>query len=109
MRGGGARASSRDSEAPRPQAGASRARSGERKASKRNIVLIVPLDPACMAGLVGHLPVIQWLDPSLLFEAVEGHLYLHNTLLQPPKDQETILLRIRSGLIHISDLLNRTV
>ncbi len=36
----------RQSEAPRPQAGASRARSGERKVSKGNIVLIVPLDPA---------------------------------------------------------------
>jgi hypothetical protein len=36
------------SEAPRPQAGASR---------KGNIVLIVPLDPAYKAGLAGHLPV----------------------------------------------------
>ena len=46
----------RQSEAPRPQAGASRARSGERKVSKGNIVLIVPLDPAYEAGLAGHLP-----------------------------------------------------
>ena len=37
----------RQSEAPRPQAGASR---------KGNIVLIVPLDPAYEAGLAGHLP-----------------------------------------------------
>jgi hypothetical protein len=44
------------SEAPRPQAGASRARSGERDASKGNIILIVPLDPAHKAGLAGHLP-----------------------------------------------------
>ena len=34
-------------EAPRPQAGASR---------KGNILLIVPLDPACKAGLAGHYP-----------------------------------------------------
>ncbi len=45
------------SEAPRPQAGASRARSGERDASKGNIVLTVPLNPAYKAGLAGHLPV----------------------------------------------------
>ncbi len=38
-------------EAPRPQAGASR---------KRNIFLIVPLDPAYKAGLAGHLPVKRW-------------------------------------------------
>ena len=39
-------------EASRPQAGASR---------KGNIVLIVPLDPAYKAGLVGHLPVkVYW-------------------------------------------------
>jgi len=31
---------------PRPQAGASRARSGEQDASNGNIVLMVPLDPA---------------------------------------------------------------
>ena len=43
-------------EAPRPKAGASRARSGESKASKGNIVLIVPLDPTHKAGLAGHLP-----------------------------------------------------
>ncbi len=41
------------SEAPRPQAGASRARSGERDASKGNIVLIVPLDPTYKAGSRG--------------------------------------------------------
>jgi hypothetical protein len=41
------------SEAPRPQAGASRARSGERKASKGIFVLIVSLDPAYKAGLAG--------------------------------------------------------
>ena len=35
-------------EAPRPQGGASR---------KGNFILIVPLDPAYKAGLVGHLPV----------------------------------------------------
>ena len=44
-------------EALRPQGGASRARSGERDASKRNTVLIVPLDPAYKAGLAGDLPV----------------------------------------------------
>jgi len=44
-------------EAPRPQGGASRARSGERLASKGNFVHIVPLDPAYKAGLVGHVPV----------------------------------------------------
>ncbi len=44
------------SEAPRPQPGASRARSGERDASKGNIVLIVPLNPAYKAGVAGHLP-----------------------------------------------------
>jgi hypothetical protein len=52
------------SEAPRPQAGAFRARSGERKASQGNIVLIVPLNPAYKAGLAGHLPV-KWLLISL--------------------------------------------
>ena len=36
-----------NSEAPRPQARASR---------KGNIVLIVPLDPAYKAELAGHLP-----------------------------------------------------
>jgi hypothetical protein len=36
----------KESEAPRPQAGASR---------KGNIVLVVPLDPAYKAGLAGHL------------------------------------------------------
>ena len=36
------------SEASRPRAGASR---------ERNTVLIVPLDPACKAGLAGHLQV----------------------------------------------------
>jgi hypothetical protein len=36
----------KNNEAPRPQADASRARSGERDASKGNIVLIMPLDPA---------------------------------------------------------------
>ena len=46
-----------DIEAPQPQAGASRARSGERKARKGSIVLIVPFDPAYKAGLAGHLPV----------------------------------------------------
>ena len=35
------------SEAPRPQAGASR---------EGNIVLIVPLDPAYRTGFAGHLP-----------------------------------------------------
>jgi hypothetical protein len=39
------------------QGGASRARSGEREASKRNVVHIVPLDRAYKAGLTGHLPV----------------------------------------------------
>ena len=42
-------------EAPRPQAGASRARSAERKASKGNIVLIVPLNPAYKEGACGAL------------------------------------------------------
>ncbi len=46
-------------EAPRLQGAASRARSGEWKASKRNTVLVVPLDPAYMAGLTGHLPVMM--------------------------------------------------
>jgi hypothetical protein len=46
-----------ESEAPQPQTGASRARSGERKASEGNIALIVPLNPAYKAGLAGHLPV----------------------------------------------------
>ena len=45
------------SEAPRPQGGASRARSGEQEASKGNFILIVPLDPAYKAGLAGYLPV----------------------------------------------------
>jgi len=36
----------KDCEAPRPQ-GAS---------CKRNLIYIVPLDPACKAGLAGHLP-----------------------------------------------------
>jgi hypothetical protein len=44
-------------EAPRPQGGASRARSGEPDASKGNFVHIVPLDPAYKAGLAGHVPV----------------------------------------------------
>jgi len=44
---------SRKSEAPRPQAGASR---------KRIIFLIVPLDPAYKAGLAGHLPVRRSID-----------------------------------------------
>jgi hypothetical protein len=64
------------SEAPRPSRqdgtgtpGLPRARSGEREASKGNIVLIVPLDPAYKAGLAGYLPAIQKLslvdiDPS---------------------------------------------
>jgi hypothetical protein len=44
-------------EAPRRQVGASRIRSGERDASKENIVIIVPLDPASPAlGGTGHLP-----------------------------------------------------
>jgi len=46
-----------ESEAPRPQAGASRARSGEWKASKGNIVLIVPYNPDYKAGLAGDLPI----------------------------------------------------
>ena len=37
-----------NSEAPRPQGGASR---------KRNTIFVVPLDPAYKAGLAGHLPV----------------------------------------------------
>ena len=49
----------RQSEAPRPQRGASRTRSGERKASKRNTVLVVLLDPAYIAGLAGHLPIMM--------------------------------------------------
>jgi hypothetical protein len=43
-------------EAPRPQGGASRARSGEPEASKGNFVYIVPLAPTYKAGLAGHLP-----------------------------------------------------
>jgi hypothetical protein len=45
------------SEAPRPQGGPSRARSGEQDASQGNFVHIVPLDPAHRAGLAGHVPV----------------------------------------------------
>jgi len=44
-------------EAPRPQGGASRARSGEQDANKGSFVHIVPLDPAYKAGLAGHVPV----------------------------------------------------
>jgi len=55
-----------ESEAPRPQARASRARSGERDASKGNVALIVPLDPAYKAGLAGHLPAK---DKDLTLEA----------------------------------------
>ena len=47
---------SEDCEAPRPLSGASRARRGERIASKGNIVLIVPLNPAYKAWLAEHLP-----------------------------------------------------
>jgi hypothetical protein len=43
-------------------AGASRARSGERKASQRNFIFIVPLDPAHGAGFAGHLPVNGYLN-----------------------------------------------
>jgi hypothetical protein len=65
------------SEAPRPQAGASR---------ERNTVLIVPLDPAYKAGLAGHLPVIgfglsaliftlcRWSLPSLIFNSAFRNL-----------------------------------
>jgi hypothetical protein len=42
--------SAMESEAPRPESGASRARSGEPKASKGDIVLIVPLDPVYPAS-----------------------------------------------------------
>jgi hypothetical protein len=38
---------------PSNKGGASRARSGELDASKGNFILIVPLDPACKAGLRG--------------------------------------------------------
>jgi hypothetical protein len=51
---------STESEAPRPQAGASR---------KGNVVLIVPLDPAYMARLAGHLPAK---DKDLTPEAQEN-------------------------------------
>ena len=44
-------------EAPCPQVGASRARSGEPDASKGSFVHIVPLNPAYKAGLAGHAPV----------------------------------------------------
>ena len=44
------------SEVPRPQGGASRARSGEQNVSKGSFVHIVPLDPAYKAGLAGHVP-----------------------------------------------------
>ena len=47
------------SEAPHPQRGASRARSGEQNASQENIIYIVPLDPAYKAGLAGHLPAAK--------------------------------------------------
>ena len=40
-------------EAPRPQGGASRARSGEQDASRGSFVRIVPLD------LAGHVPVTE--------------------------------------------------
>ncbi len=42
--------SAMESEAPRPQSGASRARSGEPKASKGDTVLIVPPDPVYPAS-----------------------------------------------------------
>ena len=56
-------------ESLRPQAGASRARSGERDASKGIFVHIAPLDPAykARAGLTGRVPaksyrkMIQWI------------------------------------------------
>ncbi len=44
------------SEAPRPQAGASR---------ERNIGQIVPLDPAYKAGLAGHLPVNKRMQQAI--------------------------------------------
>ncbi len=57
------------SEAPRPQGGASRARSGEQNASQRNLIYTVPpvvgsnrLDPAYKAGLTGHLPIKDFLN-----------------------------------------------
>jgi hypothetical protein len=47
---------SQNGEAPRPQGGASRARSGEQDASKRNSIHVVPLNPAYKAGFAGHAP-----------------------------------------------------
>ena len=44
-------------EAPRPQGGASRARSGEQNVSRGSFIYRVPLDPADEAGLAGHVPV----------------------------------------------------
>jgi hypothetical protein len=42
-------------EAPRPQGGASRARSGEQDASKENFAHIVPLNPAYSASAGGGM------------------------------------------------------
>ena len=53
-----------ESEAPRPQAGASR---------ERNIVQIVPLDPAYKAGLAGHLPVNHSLCADLALSGRIGY------------------------------------
>jgi hypothetical protein len=44
------------SPAPRPQGGASRARSGEQDVSEGSFVHIVPLNPARRAGIVGQAP-----------------------------------------------------
>ena len=65
-------------EAPRPQAGASRARSGERDASKRKAVLIVPLDPAypALAGRGTCRPIrrviVEARPESLRRQAIQG-------------------------------------
>jgi hypothetical protein len=48
----------RENESPCPQGGASR---------KRNLVYIVPLDPAYKAGLTGHLPVKERNEDDLCF------------------------------------------
>jgi hypothetical protein len=63
-------------EAPRPQDGASRARSGEQDASKGNLIHIVPLNPVCEAGLSGHAPVkmVNGQSSALSFSKSIGYL-----------------------------------
>jgi len=80
------------SEAPRPQGGASRARSGEQNASQRNLIFpcaprpIVLLDPAYKAGFAGYLPVKAWpCDHHFLFitQATSSRLPHYRNLAVP--------------------------